>query len=103
MAAGRPVICLDLGGPALQVTPETGIKVPAMSPEQVVHDLAAAFSRLAGDSGLRVRLGKAGRQRVEQHFNWDKKGEWMNRVYSLRKDGFDITHETEIVPPLAES
>jgi glycosyltransferase involved in cell wall biosynthesis len=83
MAASRPVICLDLGGPALQVTPETGIKVPAMSPEQVVHDLAAAFSLLASDPGLRVRLGKAGRQRVEEHFNWDKKGEWMNRVYSF--------------------
>src|SRR5205823_11967821 len=43
MAAGRPVICLDLGGPALQVTPDTGIKVPAPAPEQVVHYLAAAF------------------------------------------------------------
>ena len=26
MAAGRPVICLDLGGPGLQVTAETGIR-----------------------------------------------------------------------------
>ena len=26
MAAGRPVICLDLGGPATQVTAETGVK-----------------------------------------------------------------------------
>ena len=31
MAAGRPVICLDLGGPALQVTEATGIKVPRAS------------------------------------------------------------------------
>src|SRR5205085_1454539 len=60
MAAGRPVICLDLGGPALQVTEETGIKVPAIAPEQVVHDLAAALSRLASDPALRVRLGQAG-------------------------------------------
>jgi glycosyltransferase involved in cell wall biosynthesis len=76
MAAGRPVICLDLGGPAIQVTKETGIKVPAITP-----DLAAAFSRLAGDPALRVRLGQAGRRRTELDFSWDKKGEWMNRLY----------------------
>lgn len=81
MAAGRPVICLDLGGPAIQVTKETGIKVPAITPEQVIHDLAAAFSRLAGDPALRVRLGQAGRRRTELDFSWDKKGEWMNRLY----------------------
>jgi glycosyltransferase involved in cell wall biosynthesis len=81
MAAGRPVICLDLGGPALQVTEETGIKVPAIAPGQVIRDLAAAMSRLAGDPALRVRLSQAGRLRAELDFNWDKKGEWMNRLY----------------------
>jgi glycosyltransferase involved in cell wall biosynthesis len=81
MAAGRPVICLDLGGPALQVTEETGIKVAATAPEQVVHDLAVALSRLADDPSLRVKLGQAGRRRAEQDFNWDAKGEWINRLY----------------------
>jgi len=81
MAAGRPVICLDLGGPALQVTEETGIKVPAIAPGQVIRDLAAAMSRLAGDPALRVRLSQAGRLRAELDFNWDKKGEWMNQLY----------------------
>jgi glycosyltransferase involved in cell wall biosynthesis len=38
MAAGRPVICLDLGGPASQVTEETGRKIPAISPEQAGSD-----------------------------------------------------------------
>ena len=28
MAAGKPVVCLDLGGPAMQVTDETGIRIP---------------------------------------------------------------------------
>lgn len=81
MAAGRPVICLDLGGPALQVTEQTGIKVPAIAPKQVVRDLATALSRLAGDPALRIRLGQAGRRRAEQDFNWDDKGEWINRLY----------------------
>ena len=71
MAAGRPVVCLDLGGPALQVTPETGIAVPAVSPPQAVADLEAALRRLAADPALRDRMGRAGRARVEAEFRWD--------------------------------
>jgi glycosyltransferase involved in cell wall biosynthesis len=81
MAAGRPVICLDLGGPALQVTEDTGIKVPATWPERVVSDLAAAFYKLASDPELRARLGLGARKRVEEHFNWEKKGLFMTKLY----------------------
>jgi glycosyltransferase involved in cell wall biosynthesis len=81
MAAGRPVICLDLGGPAIQVTEETGIKVPAHTPEQTVKALADAMSLLAGSSDLRVRLGRAGQQRVKEAFNWDAIGHALNETY----------------------
>jgi len=82
MASGRPVICLDLGGPALQVTEETGIKVPACTPDQVVADLAAAMLRLATDPILRIGMGHASQRRVEEHFDWDRKGEFLARVYA---------------------
>jgi glycosyltransferase involved in cell wall biosynthesis len=57
MAAGRPVICLDLGGPAQQVTVETGFKVPALNPEQTVKALADAMVQLAKNEDLRLRMG----------------------------------------------
>jgi glycosyltransferase involved in cell wall biosynthesis len=82
MASGRPVICLDLGGPALQVTNETGIKVPATSPEHAATSLAQALCRLASDSALRVRLGQSGRQRVKEHFGWDEKGRFLAALYA---------------------
>lgn len=72
MAAGRPVICLDLGGPAIQVTQETGIKIPALSPGQVVSDLADALETLARDPLLRSSLGEAGRRRIEESIAWDR-------------------------------
>ena len=75
MAAGRPVICLDLGGPATQVTHETGIKIPAYNPEQTVQEIANAMSRLAKDSDLRLRLGQAGQRRVRDEFSWDSIGQ----------------------------
>lgn len=90
MAAGRPVICLDLGGPGIQVTDETGIKVRPDSPQQVIHDLARAMSQLANDRVHRERLGKAARERVQQHLSWDRKGESMNRLYSSIVNGISL-------------
>jgi glycosyltransferase involved in cell wall biosynthesis len=85
MGAGRPVICLDLGGPAFHVTDETGIKVPATSPQQAVSDLADAMLRLVHDPALRFRLGQAGRRRVAAQFDWDQKGIFMANLYEALK------------------
>jgi len=83
MAAARPVVCLDLGGPGLQVTEETGIKVPAHMPEQVIHDLALAFETLAGNPELRARLGLGGRARVAREFRWEDKPARLLRLCRL--------------------
>jgi glycosyltransferase involved in cell wall biosynthesis len=87
MAAGRPVICLELGGPALQVTGETGIKVPAVSPSQVVSDLADAMALLATNVDYRLRLGRAARAHVKAQFSWDRKGSDMAKIYSRFDSG----------------
>jgi len=81
MAARKPVICLDLGGPAVQVTEETGIKVAARTPEQVVADLGGAMRRLAKDPGLRTSMGLAARKRAEEHFSWRRRGEQLQEFY----------------------
>jgi len=81
MAAGRPVICLDLGGPSVQITKETGIKVPAHNPEQAVNELAAAMIQLASDSDLRTQMGQAGQRRVREHFSWEVKGQFFSNLY----------------------
>ncbi len=82
MAAGRPVICLDLGGPGLQVTSGTGIKVSAIDPQQVIADLASAMGRLATDRSLCRQLGANGRSRVECDFSWERKGENIAALYT---------------------
>jgi glycosyltransferase involved in cell wall biosynthesis len=82
MAAGRPVLCLDLGGPGFQVTKETGIKVPPISPAQVIGDLSAAMCQLAGSPAHRARLGEGGRKRVQEFFAWERKAEYLMRIYS---------------------
>jgi glycosyltransferase involved in cell wall biosynthesis len=82
MAAGRPVICLDLGGPALQVTEETGIKIPAISPCQSIADLSLAMEELARDPARRARLGQSGRERVSRLYNSEEKGKYLADLYN---------------------
>ena len=81
MALGRPVVCLDTAGPGIHVTEGSGIKVPPRSPEQTVHDLAKALERLCLDEGLRLKLGKAARDRAEQVYHWDRLGERLMGIY----------------------
>ena len=83
MAAGRPVICLDIGGPAMQVTEETGFKIPAITPEQVVEDMADAMKILATNVKLRDKMGKMSRERVSVEFNWKFR---RNQISSFYKE-----------------
>jgi len=81
MALGKPVICLNLGGPALQVTAETGFKVSARAPEQAVEEMVRAMCRLAEDADLRRRMGEAARRRVLKEFSWEQRGEKIRKIY----------------------
>ena len=81
MAAGRPVICLDLGGPAVQITEDTGFKILAHTPEQVVQEMAAAMVQLAKNPELQLQMGKAGQKRVNEVYSWQSKGKYLSQLY----------------------
>jgi glycosyltransferase involved in cell wall biosynthesis len=66
MASGRPVITTRVGGiPDMVRDGETGLLLPPEDPAA----LREALARLINDAPLRLAMGKAGRARVEQHFN----------------------------------
>jgi glycosyltransferase involved in cell wall biosynthesis len=96
MAAGLPVICLDLGGPAVQVTPECGVKIPTGSPEQVIEDMAEAMIKLAEDTDYRESLQRGAMRRVQEYFSWDYKRDWLRRLYSV-EDAEVIANKEEVV------
>lgn len=81
MAAGRPILCLALGGPDTQITEETGIKIPGRNPDQVVREMAEAMVRLAEDAPLREQLGAGGKKRVREVYDWDAKGDFFAQLY----------------------
>jgi glycosyltransferase involved in cell wall biosynthesis len=82
MAAGRPVICLALGGPAEMVTPETGIRIATEDRAQVHRDLTRALVDIAHDTSLRQRLGAAGRTRAIERYLWERKGLRLAELYA---------------------
>ena len=68
-AAGRPVVATRVGGiPQLVEDGQTGLLVPAESPEA----MAKALSRLLADGELRIRMGRAGRERVRSRFDVER-------------------------------
>ena len=85
MAAGKPVVCLDLGGPALQVTGECGVKVPVGRTDPTVAALAEAMQALADSPALREQMGAAARRRARE-FDWKRRGDELSRLYVTVND-----------------
>jgi glycosyltransferase involved in cell wall biosynthesis len=81
MALRLPVIATRWGGPADYLDETCGILVEPNSPSQLSRDLAAAMIRLAADAQLRVRLGEAGRLKVEREYDWEQKLDRMLEIY----------------------
>lgn len=82
MAAGKPVVCLDLGGPGLHVTEVCGFRVPSGTPAECVAGLAEAVQRLYDDPALRQRMGQAARMRAEGEYRWDRLGQRLLDIYA---------------------
>ncbi|WP_158809117.1 glycogen synthase [Beijerinckia sp. L45] len=91
MACETAVVASAVGGiPEVVVPEETGLLVdvglkpgsfdPA-DPAAFSARLAAAINRLARDPELRARFGRAGRQRVLDHFSWDAIAETTLALY----------------------
>lgn len=81
MAAGKPVLCLQLGGPGCQVTEKTGWRVAVGDRAQTIQAMAKAMVQLATDASLRQRLGTSGQMRVQEFYNWETKGQDLTQLY----------------------
>jgi glycosyltransferase involved in cell wall biosynthesis len=82
LAAGRPVICLDLGGPAAQVTDETGFRIPANDPDQAVSDIAKAIKLLGDEQELRKRMGEKARELISREYQLNNKWRKFREFYT---------------------
>lgn len=77
MAAGKPVVCLDWGGPATQVAPDAGFKIPIGDEDSVVQGMADAMCRLS-DKTLRHAKGEAAKHHVRENYLWSAKAAYYS-------------------------
>jgi glycosyltransferase involved in cell wall biosynthesis len=81
LAAGLPVVCLDLGGPGTIATSDCALIVPARrsAPGKIVQGLANAMIRVATDAPLRARLSASAVDRARE-LTWDRA---VENLYTL--------------------
>jgi glycosyltransferase involved in cell wall biosynthesis len=88
MACGVPVISTD-GGALPEVVGDAGVVVPAKS----IDALATAIDELLGDPARRERLGRAGKQRIDETFCWNvcarEMTDYYRRVLAASLEGDD--------------
>ena len=79
MAAGLPCITTEVGTGTSWVVQHgvTGLVVPPREPEA----LTQAIVRLLQDRDLRCKMGRAGRERVEQHFSVERMVQATEALY----------------------
>ncbi|HWG84922.1 MAG TPA: glycosyltransferase family 4 protein [Deinococcales bacterium] len=80
-AAGLPVVCLDAGGPGMQVPPQAGVKVPPRSPEQAIADLADGLARLTDDGAFWAACSSAAREHALDPKATPNIEEMIDRLY----------------------
>ena len=82
MSYQLPLVVVDRGGPSSMVDAHCAELLQAVNPEALARDVAGAIRKLAGDPGIRLKMGEAARERVWQIANWDSKVERMNEIYA---------------------
>jgi L-malate glycosyltransferase len=78
MAAGLPVVATDVGGLREVVADGTS---GFLAPAKDAAALAVHVLSLAGDAGLRRRMGEAGRARAKDHFDEPRMAAEYGRIY----------------------
>jgi glycosyltransferase involved in cell wall biosynthesis len=81
MACGTPAVATRWGGPSDYIDETCGILVEPTSREAMIAGFAAAMERLANDAQYRDTLARSARQRIVDHFDWDKRIDSMMLVY----------------------
>ncbi len=81
MASGIPVIATNWGGPADYIDATSGILIQPATPDIFISELAKAILLLAKSPQVRLEMGRAGRQRVQDFYDWRAKGKALLEIY----------------------
>ncbi len=100
MASARPVVSTRLAGiPELVVDCETGVLVSPGDPTA----LTEALAQLVCDRELRLRYGRAGRTRIEQHFRIEDTVAPLLKLFKKASAASDKSNQRRVSHPPSRS
>ena len=82
MALGKPVICLDTGGPAFLIDQSSGIKCSIESESAAIDSIQRGMELLQNNNNFLMRLSKSSVDRVKSNFLWKTKVENFSDIYN---------------------
>lgn len=82
MSRALPVIVVDTGGPKINTTNDTSIKIKPSTMDQMVNEIADAIEELGNNKAKREIMGKKAREYALNTFLLERKAEQMNIYYS---------------------
>lgn len=82
LSFGLPVVCLDNIGPGQYITSECGFIIPQTNYDETVSGLNDALYKLFNDSSLLVKMSRKARERYNERFTWNSRGEHLNEIYN---------------------
>ena len=96
LACGRPVVCLNVGGPASQVTPACGYAVSVESPQRAVIEIADAVEGLFSSPDKWQQMSAAARARATRYFSLEILERRIQKAYAdLQGEGMGGLHYVE--------
>jgi glycosyltransferase involved in cell wall biosynthesis len=93
MASGCPVICLNVGGPAVQVDRTCGFAIAATSQQEAVAGIAEALQQLRERPDLLQRLSDGGRARVIERLSFVRYMDSLSEFYGSAANSTEIAAE----------
>lgn len=81
MSVGLPVVCVRTSGMTVITDEESAIRVAPISQEHMIAGFAEALVKLAASPERRREIGDSARRRIEQHFRWEHKGDFLRSLF----------------------
>ncbi len=81
MAEGLPVVCVDIGGPAVSIAGGGGIAVAPGGHRQISAEMAHVLGELANSPARVAEMSAAARRTVAEEYTWDAKRARLSEVY----------------------
>ena len=97
MASGCPVICLDMGGPAVQVDHTCGFSIPAANPGEAVTGIANALQQLRERPELLHRLADGGRAQVVERLSFARYMDSLAAYYGVAAISAEIPQNADAI------